>query len=188
MSEANELSDRDTRHLAPRHIDTPFLETAIVKKFLRSTLALTLLLAGAAVGAPQAAKPVLVISIPSYNDILANVDFLGKLAGQPAAAQQMDQMVGLFAQGLKGLDRTRPIGVVVSSEGADFTPLAFVPTTNLKDLMQCLPQLPRKRMPADSKSCRPWANRSSESKTVGRSSRNRKTQPCRPIPCSGWGA
>jgi len=112
-----------------------------VKKFLRSTLALTLLLAGAAVARAQAAKPVLVISIPSYNDILANVDFLGKLAGQPAAAQQMDQMVGLFAQGLKGLDRTRPIGVVVSSEGSDFTPLAFVPTTNLKDLMQCLPQL-----------------------------------------------
>ena len=45
-----------------------------MKKFLRSTLALTLLLAGAAVARAQAAKPVLVISIPSYNDILANVD------------------------------------------------------------------------------------------------------------------
>ena len=113
-----------------------------MKTFLRSTLALALLLAGAAAARVQASKPVLVVSVPSYNDILANADFLGKLAGQPAAAQQMDGMVGLMAQGLKGLDRTKPIGLVVSSDDSGFTPLVFVPTTNLKDLMQSLPQVP----------------------------------------------
>ena len=73
-----------------------------MKKFLRSTLALALLLAGAAMAHAQAAKPVLVISIPSYNDLLANVDFLGQLAGQPGAAQQVDGMVGFMARGLRG--------------------------------------------------------------------------------------
>ena len=74
-----------TRHLDTRHPDTsppdthPFLETAIVKKYFRSTLALAVLLVGAVAGHAQNSKPVLVISIPSYNDLMANVNFFGQI-------------------------------------------------------------------------------------------------------------
>ena len=78
-------------------------------------------------GTAQTAKPVLVVSFPSYEKLMADVDFLGQLAGQPNRSQQIEAMIQVFTQGqgLKGLDKTKPWGGAVFATDADFSPVAF---------------------------------------------------------------
>ncbi len=110
-----------------------------MKKYFRSTLALAVLLVGAVAGHAQNSKPVLVISIPSYNDLMANVNFFGQMAGQPNASQQIEMPIGFMTQGLKGFDKTKPIGMVVNTDDAGgFVPLVFVPVTNAKDFVTAI--------------------------------------------------
>jgi len=93
-----------------------------------------------AVMAHAQTKPVLVVTAPSFDELLANVDFIGGLAGQQNAKAGIEGMIGMMTQnqGLKGLDRSKPIGVVVNIENGNFVPTVLIPSNNAKDLTDTL--------------------------------------------------
>jgi hypothetical protein len=121
-----------------------------VKKTALSLLITALLLASApytrAKDAPAApptttgTKSVAVLSIAGYDELLADLSFLGDLSGNAGLDQQLDGMLKLFTQGqgLKGLDTTRPWGAAVQTDGMQFQPLVFLPVKNFKELLGAL--------------------------------------------------
>ena len=59
----------------------------------------------------QAAKPVVVVSFAGYDELMADIDFVGQISGIPGlSAQTIDQQVKMVTQGqgFKGLDKKRP--------------------------------------------------------------------------------
>jgi hypothetical protein len=102
------------------------------------------LLVGATVLQAQTAKPVLVVSLPSTSELLANIDFLGSLGGQPGASQMVNGMLmGMTqGQGLKGLDQSRPLSLAIGiAPDGQFTPVAYIPVSSTKDLIDTLTKL-----------------------------------------------
>ena len=91
--------------------------------------------APAATEAATGVKNVAVVSIAGYDRIFSDVAFIGQIIGKPGLEKQADAMVMLAAQGLTGMDRTRPWGLVVNTDGESFSGLAFVPVTDLKALL-----------------------------------------------------
>ncbi len=93
-------------------------------------------------GAQNGSKPVIVISLSGYGKVLEDVGFVGRLAQQPGLQQQVEAMVTLFTQGqgLNGLDKKRPWGVVLNSVNGDFQPMGFLPVTDMKALLESLAQ------------------------------------------------
>lgn len=77
----------------------------------------------------QAPKPMAVVSLASIDQLLRDVDYIGRAVGQPQA-RGMAELVG--GQFLEGIDRTRPIGVVLTMKEGSNEPdfLAFVPVTD----------------------------------------------------------
>jgi hypothetical protein len=62
-------------------------------------------------------KPLAVVSISSYDELMRDADFLGSLAGQPKASMALEQTVMAMTQnkGLAGVDKSKPMGVVVET-------------------------------------------------------------------------
>jgi len=85
-------------------------------------------------------KTVAVLSLASYDELLKNIDFIGELAGQPGSAQQAEMMINLFTQGqgLAGLDKSKPSGVVVQTDGMSVEALAFIPVSDARPLLDVL--------------------------------------------------
>ena len=81
-----------------------------------------------------------VLSLTSYDELLKNLDFIGELAGQPGSAQQAEMMINLFTQGqgLAGLDKSKPSGVIVQTDGMSVEVLAFIPVSDVKPLLGVL--------------------------------------------------
>jgi hypothetical protein len=96
-----------------------------------------MLLAGAPLASAQDAKKVAVISIASYNEWIGDIGFIGGLAGHPDLSTTAETMVKMLANDLKGMDKTKPIGAVVSI-GEEPQALIFVPVTDLKELLASL--------------------------------------------------
>ena len=87
------------------------------------------------------AKPVAVISLSGYQEVISDIGFIGKLSERPDLATGLEGMLGLFTQGkgLQGLDKKRPWGAVVEVRSEnEFVPLVFVPVSNLKQLLGAL--------------------------------------------------
>jgi len=113
-----------------------------VRKLLVSAVVAALLLA--AVG-PLAAwaedakdvKILAAVSIGGVDRILADVGVLSEMAGKKDAGKMVEVMLKLFTQGkgLVGLDRERPWGVLIGTDGHEVGGCAFVPVTDLKKLM-----------------------------------------------------
>lgn len=106
---------------------------SFIGKFLACLSILTLSL-GLAQQAPaqDAAKPVLVVSLSSLNEMLGDVAAMTKLADQENIGQIAVGMAGLYTV---GLDKTRPSGLVVSLDGVEPKAIAFVPVTDLPKLL-----------------------------------------------------
>ena len=107
-----------------------------MRKILMSALAVALMLTGANRLSAQN-KPVAVISIASYNTVKADLKFVGELAGTPDLDKSLDGIIALatHAQGLKGLDMTKPWGMAVYMEGEKPNGLAFLPINDLKGFL-----------------------------------------------------
>jgi hypothetical protein len=88
----------------------------------------------------EAMKPLAIVTLSGYDEILKDVNFMGSLAGQPQAAQQLEMMLQMFTQnkGLAGLDKDRPLGLFVVSDGADFQGAICVPVTDIDALLEVL--------------------------------------------------
>ncbi|RCS52667.1 hypothetical protein DTL42_07450 [Bremerella cremea] len=114
------------------------MKTLIQKSRLvwgRLALASMLLLAMplAALHAQEAeTKPVAVISVSPIKKILADTQYLADAAGQSDFGRMAAIMSSPFTQ---GIDKTRPIGVVVMTNGQEFSPLAFIPVTDMDSLL-----------------------------------------------------
>jgi hypothetical protein len=102
------------------------------------------LLVASAVAQAQTAKSVLVVSLPSMSELLANIDFIGALGGKPGASQMANGMImGMTqGQGLKGLDQARPLSLAIGvGPDGQFAPAAYIPVTSTKDLIETLSKL-----------------------------------------------
>ncbi len=117
-----------------------------MKRFLTSLFAVAILAATAmhsparALAAENDTKPVAVLSIASYDRIMADVAMFGELAGNPDLAKNLEGMLKLFTQGqgLAGLDQTRPWCVTVLTDDVSFQPLAYLPVDDVKKLLESL--------------------------------------------------
>lgn len=87
--------------------------------------------------AQDATKPLAVVSYAGYDRTMKAIELFGQLAGKPDQAAGIDAMIKMMTggQGLQGLDPKRPLGVVVRGEGADINGYAFLPVTDLKQLL-----------------------------------------------------
>lgn len=85
----------------------------------------------------RAAEPMAVVAFSGYDALMKDIDFIGELAGQMQASQQVEMMVGMFTQnkGLAGLDKSKPIGVILQSNSGMPEPLICVPVTDSDELL-----------------------------------------------------
>ena len=90
--------------------------------------------------AADTAKPVAVLSIASYDRIMADVAMFGELAGNPDLDKNLEGMLQLFTQGqgLVGLDKKRPWCVTLTTDGAAFQPLVYLPVDDVDKLLGSL--------------------------------------------------
>lgn len=107
------------------------------KSMFAMAAAAALLLAPVGQLLAQNAKPVLVVSISSVEDTLADVAYITKAAG----AEDAGRTALLFGNAFtNGIDKKKPIGMYVSPKagGGDFVPVVFVPVTDLKTILATL--------------------------------------------------
>ena len=90
--------------------------------------------------AGEGAKPVAVLSIASYDRIMADVALFGNLAGNPDLDKNLEGMLQLFTQGqgLVGLDKKRPWCISLATDGVSFQPLAYLPVDDVEKLLDAL--------------------------------------------------
>jgi len=115
-----------------------------VRHTLLSTLLLATLLAPQLAQAQQEQeiKPMMVISVRSYNQLITDLDTLGEISDMPGLGMGLDQLLTQFTQGqgIPGLDKDKPWGMAISSSGFDFQILGFLPTNKLDDFMELVGQ------------------------------------------------
>ncbi|MEX2168604.1 MAG: hypothetical protein WD851_04805 [Pirellulales bacterium] len=88
--------------------------------------------------APGELKTIAVVALSGYDNVMENVGYFGGLVGQPEAAQTIEGMLNLFTQnkGLVGVDKTRPWGMVLQTDGMQFVPVGCLPVTSLDELLE----------------------------------------------------
>lgn len=94
-----------------------------------SLLTLTLVTALTANAQTGEMKPVVMLTINSYDELKQDINFIGSLAGQPEIASQFEPFILGFTE---GLDKAKPLGVIVQSDGMQFGGAICLPITNLK--------------------------------------------------------
>jgi hypothetical protein len=95
----------------------------------------------AAEGTDGGLKPLVAVSVSSYDQILKNIAFIGQLGGDPELGKTAEAALkqALQTEDLAGLDKTRPWGLVVQTDGQQQFPVfGFVPVTDLKALLKSL--------------------------------------------------
>lgn len=115
---------------------------------LISALLASISLGGAWAQAASPAKPVAMVAFSGYNELKADVGYIGKLADNPelAVAGEVLLKLALKNRGLEGLDKTRPWGLVVQLDADKFAQggskpkdalrgYGVVPVTDLKVLL-----------------------------------------------------
>src|SRR5438067_401033 len=88
-------------------------------------------------------KPVAIISIASYQTLQNDLKFVGDLAGMPDLDKSADAIIAAATkfQGIKGLDKSKPMGAAVFLEGEAPRVLGFVPIADLKGVLALFPQI-----------------------------------------------
>jgi hypothetical protein len=89
--------------------------------------------------APPAAELKLVAAIAStnYDNLLSDINFVGSLIGQPNISQmveaQLAQKTG--GKGVAGLDKSKPWGLILQTNGQEFLPVVCLPVTNSAEVL-----------------------------------------------------
>ncbi len=93
-------------------------------------------------GAPAAApsgqlKTLAVVSGARYEKLISDITFLGPYIGQPAAGQMADAIVAQYTMGkaATAIDKTKPWGVIVQTDGAQFYYVACLPIAKVDDVL-----------------------------------------------------
>jgi hypothetical protein len=81
-------------------------------------------------------KNVAVIAGAKYEKLIADINFLGTLAGKPESGQMIEGAFAFFTQGkgANALDKTKPWGVIVQTDGSQFLPVGCLPILKASDL------------------------------------------------------
>ncbi|PQO46323.1 hypothetical protein [Blastopirellula marina] len=77
-------------------------------------------------------KPVAVVSISPVKKVLDDVQYLADAANQGDFGRMAAIMSSPFTQ---GIDKTRPIGVVLMTDGQQFKPFGFIPVSDFDSLL-----------------------------------------------------
>lgn len=78
-------------------------------------------------------KTVAVAALSSRDELLKDLDFLGELGGRPG----ISGVITFFSGGaLDVLEEGRPIGVVLQTDGAEFTPVACLPVSDIDSVLE----------------------------------------------------
>jgi hypothetical protein len=100
-----------------------------------------------------AQEPVAVAAIQSIDGLLDTARYAMTMAGQADKANQLDGIIDalLRGEGFKGIDTKKPMGVYISSVGADLKPVAigFLPITGEKDFLDFLGRLNVEAVPGE---------------------------------------
>ena len=86
---------------------------------------------------PKTLKPVAVISLSGYDEVLGDIGFVGKLSDNPDLDKGLEALLKLLtkSRGLAGLDKSRPWGGVVQCDGSELSGYGFLPVTDLAELL-----------------------------------------------------
>lgn len=80
----------------------------------------------------QDIKPVAVVSVASVEDMLADVGYITKAAGQ----EEIGRTAILFGNAFTGgFEKKKPMGAYVISQGMDFQVIGFIPVTDLNTIL-----------------------------------------------------
>jgi hypothetical protein len=92
---------------------------------------------GAAAPANVELKIVAAIACTDYNDLIKDVTIIGSLIGQPNIAQGIEGQVAAMTggKGLAGVDKTKPWGLILQTDGMQFLPVVCLPVTNADDVL-----------------------------------------------------
>jgi hypothetical protein len=105
-------------------------------------LALAMVATASAARAQSAAptKPLAVIAINSYSGLMEDVDYIGGLVQMPTASQMVDGTIANVTggKGLVGLDKTKPIGLLVDMSAMFPNFAAYLPLTDQAGLLEVL--------------------------------------------------
>ncbi len=122
----------------------------MVKLIKQQWLAVLLVLsAGVAPALAQApsAKPMAVIAINNYNELSKDIGWVADLVGPPGSSAMIQAQGAQFAQ---MFDATKPIGIVVQSDGVlGAKVLGFIPTNNVQQLVGMLALFGMTAQPTD---------------------------------------
>lgn len=94
-------------------------------------------------GADVGMQTIAIAAIGGYDNLMSDLKFAGELAGRPETANMAEGMIALFTQGrgIVSLDKTRPIGITLQSDGEEFTPIGCLPITNLSALLDMIKEM-----------------------------------------------
>ena len=110
----------------------------MVKLIKQQWLAVLLVLSAAipAIAQVPSAKPMAVIAINNYNDLSKDISWVADLVGPPGSSAMIAAQGQQFAQ---MFDTTKPIGIIVQSDGVlGVKVLGFLPTNNADQLIGML--------------------------------------------------
>jgi hypothetical protein len=82
-------------------------------------------------------KPVVVVSVAGYQKLVDDLSLLGRWADRPELSTALEGMISLATggKGLAGLDKNRPMALVLQTDGQRFSPYLLVPVTDLEKLL-----------------------------------------------------
>lgn len=83
----------------------------------------------------ESLKTVAVVSVASVDELMGDIGYLMEAAGVPEFG---NMAVLLSAPFTVGLDKTKPSGMVLRTDGVEFDPLGFIPVTNLQQVLLAL--------------------------------------------------
>lgn len=85
----------------------------------------------------EPSKPIAVIAFSGYDALMKDIDFVGSLVNQPQFSQGIEQLLLMMTQnkGLSGLDKSKPIGVIVQHDGLQFGGALCLPVSDLNALL-----------------------------------------------------
>ncbi len=116
------------------------MKRAVLLLLVGAVLFGSLSLFAAAAAGPKEVKPVALLSVASYDELMGDIAYVGKISDNPDLAVGLEAMLKLFtkSRGLEGLDKTRPLGVVLQTDGTEMFGYGMIPVTDLEKLLDVL--------------------------------------------------
>lgn len=110
----------------------------MLKKTYLSLAVALVVLGGWCAARAQEAKPLVTVAFSGYDEVKRDIAMIGELADNKELANGMESMLQMATggEGLAGVDKTKPWGLVLQSKEEEFPAYGFIPVTDLPKLME----------------------------------------------------